>query len=147
MLIQKQDKKLSELVAQDKRAQLLKTIPGVVDLTASRCLSDISTPQDFKNGRRMAAWLGLVPYQHSTGGKSTLLGISKRGNKALRTLFIHGARALMVRTELAIKYFGDWFINLRARKPYNVAVVVLANQLGRISWSVMVTKQPFEVRV
>ncbi|REL26968.1 IS110 family transposase [Thalassotalea euphylliae] len=146
-LIQKQDKKLTELVSKDERAQLLKTIPGVGDLTASRCLSDISNAQDFKNGRHMASWLGLVPHQHSTGGKSTLLGISKRGNKSLRTLFIHGARALMSRPELASKCFGEWLVNLRARKPYNVAVVALANKLARISWSVMVTKQPFKITV
>ena len=114
------------------------------DLVASRCLSDISNAKDFKNGRHMAAWIGLVPHQYSTGGKSTLLGISKRGNKALRTLFIHGARALMARPE---RTFGHWLLNLRARKPYNVAVVALANKLARIAWSVMITKQPFEVRV
>ncbi|WP_188923348.1 IS110 family transposase, partial [Shewanella saliphila] len=78
-----QDKKLKQLVEQDVRAQLLKTIPGVGDLTAAQCLADISDVTHFKNGRQMAAWIGLVPHQYSTGGKSTLLGISKRGNKAL----------------------------------------------------------------
>lgn len=146
-LIQKQDKKLATLIANDERAQLLKTIPGIGDLTASRCLSDISDARDFKNGRHMAAWIGLVPRQYSTGGKSTLLGISKRGNKALRTLFIHGARALMSRPDIANSVFGNWLVNLRALKPYNVAVVALANKLARIAWSVMVTKQPFELRI
>lgn len=146
-LIQKQDKKLAAITANDERTQRLKSIPGIGDLTASRCLSDISNAHDFKSGRHMAAWLGLVPHQYSTGGKSTLLGISKRGNRALRTLFIHGARALMSRPESASKAFGNWLISLRARKPYNVAVVALANKLARIAWSVMVTKQPFEIRV
>jgi len=146
-LINEQDKKLKALIENDERAQLLKTIPGVGDLTASRCLSDISDASDFKNGRHMAAWVGLVPHQHSTGGKTTLLGISKRGNKALRTLFIHGARALMSRPEVAVKVFGTWILELRARKPFNVAVVALANKLARIAWSVMVTKQPFEIRI
>lgn len=145
--IKAQDKKLKALVDNDERAQLLKSIPGVGDLTSSRCLSDISNPQDFKNGRHMAAWIGLVPHQYSTGGKTTLLGISKRGNKALRTLFIHGARALLSRLELAEKIFGQWIVHLRARKPFNVAVVALANKLARIAWSVMVNQKPFEVKV
>jgi len=145
--IETQDKKLKQLVENNERAQLLKTIPGIGDLVASRCLSDISNAHDFKNGRHMAAWIGLVPHQHSTGGKSTLLGISKRGNKSLRTLFIHGARALMSRPELAIKLFGNWLLALRARKPFNVTVVALANKLARIAWSVMTTQKPFEVRV
>ncbi|MGO2365372.1 MAG: IS110 family transposase [Pseudoalteromonas sp.] len=144
--IETQDKKLKQLVENDERAQLLKTIPGIGDLVASRCLSDISNAHDFKNGRHMAAWIGLVPHQHSTGGKSTLLGISKRGNKSLRTLFIHGARALMSRPELAIKLFGNWLLALRARKPFNVTVVALANKLARIAWSVMTTQKPFEIR-
>jgi transposase len=145
--IKTQDTKLKELVENDERAQLLKSVPGIGDLTSSRCLSDISNPQDFKNGRHMAAWIGLVPHQYSTGGKTTLLGISKRGNKALRTLFIHGARALLSRLELAEKVFGRWIVQLRARKPFNVAVVALANKLARIAWSVMVSQRPFEVRV
>lgn len=144
--IASQDKKLSLEVESNAMAQLLKTIPGVGDLTASRCLSDIGQPSDFKNGRHLAAWIGLVPHQHSTGGKSTLMGISKRGNKHLRMLFIHGARALLARPELAIKVFGNWLYDLLARKPFNVAVVALANKLARIAWSVMTSKRAFELR-
>ncbi|KGJ88350.1 transposase IS111A/IS1328/IS1533 [Colwellia psychrerythraea] len=106
-LILVQEKKLKEIVDHDERAQLLQTIPGVGTLTASRCLSDISSATDFKNGRNFAAWLGLVPRQYSTGGKPTLLGISKRGNKGLRELFIHGARAVLVRPEKAVAVFGN----------------------------------------
>lgn len=142
-----QDKKLKQLVEQSEDAQLLKSVPGIGDLTASQCLADISDVGNFKNGRQLAAWIGLVPHQYSTGGKSTLLGISKRGNKALRTLFIHGARALLSRPELAVSLFGEWILALRARKPFNVAVVALANKLVRIAWSVLSTKQAFEVRV
>ncbi|TWX64369.1 IS110 family transposase, partial [Colwellia demingiae] len=101
-LILTQDKKLKDIVDHDERAQLLKTIPGVGNLTASRCLSDISNAADFKNGRHLAAWIGLVPRQFSTGGKPRLLGISKRGNKGLRELFIHGARAVLVRPKKAV---------------------------------------------
>ena len=142
-----QDKKLKQLVEQNEDAQLLKSIPGVGDLTASQCLADISDASNFKNGRQLAAWIGLVPHQYSTGGKTTLLGISKRGNKALRTLFIHGARSILSRPEVAVAVFGEWILELRARKPFNVAVVALANKLVRIAWSVLSTKQAFEVRV
>ncbi len=135
-LILAQDKKLKEIVDNDEQAQLLKTIPGVGNLTASRCLSDISSATDFKNGRNFAAWLGLVPRQYSTGGKPTLLGISKRGNKGLRELFIHGARAVLVRPEKAVAVFGNWILELLSRKHFNVVVIALANKLARISsWS------------
>jgi len=85
----------------------------------------------------MAAWLGLVPRQYSTGGKSKLLGMSKRGNKHLRALFIHGARSVLSRIETTGKVFGDWLVNLRATKPFNVVVVALANKLARIAWAVL----------
>ena len=146
-LISLQDKKLKQLVENNELAQLLKTIPGVGTLTASRCLSDISNAADFKNGRHLAAWVGLVPRQFSTGGKTTLLGISKRGNKGLRELFIHGARAVLVRPEKAVAIFGNWLLELLSRKPFNVVVVALANKLARIAWAVLSTKQAFEVRV
>jgi len=146
-LILAQEKKLKEIVDNNEQAQLLKTIPGVGILTASRCLSDVSSATDFKNGRNSAAWLGLVPRQYSTGGKPTLLGISKRGNKGLRELFIHGARAVLVRPKKAIAVFGNWILELLSRKHFNVVVIALANKLARIAWSVLSTKQAFEVKV
>lgn len=145
--IARQDEKLKKLVDRNSNAQLLMSIPGVGTLTAAQCLSDIPDVREFRNGRHLAAWLGLVPHQYSTGGKTTLLGISKRGNKSLRTLFIHGARAVLSRLDKAESSFGRWVIELRARKPFNVAVVALANKLARIAWSVLKTKQAFEVRV
>jgi len=142
-----QDTKLKEIVDHDERAQLLMTIPGVGNLTASRCLSDISNAADFKNGRQLTAWIGLVPRQFSTGGKPRLFGIIKRGNKGLRELLIHRARAVLVRPEKAVAIFGNWILELLSRKPFNVVVVALANKLARIAWSVLSTKQAFEVRV
>lgn len=85
----------------------------------------------------MAAWLGLVPAQYSTGGKPKLLGISKRGNKTLRTLFVHGARVILSRADTTGRVFGSWLIELRATKPFNVACVALANKLARIAWAVI----------
>lgn len=141
--IERQDNKLKQLVAIEPIGQLLKTIPGIGDMTASLCLAHISSATDFKNGRNMAAWLGLVPAQYSTGGKPKLLGISKRGNKELRTLFIHAARAVMSRPDKTGKVYGEWLVKLRATKPFNVVTVALANKIARIAWAVMKTKQPF----
>lgn len=126
--------------------ELLQSVPGIGPITASCCLSVIGNPHDFSNGRNFAAWIGLVPYQYSTGGKPRMLGISKRGNKELRTLFIHAARAILWRNASVEQYFGTWLIVLKQRKPFNVAVVALANKLARIAWSVMVTRKPFEIR-
>ena len=141
--IEKQDKKLKQLVETNPVGQLLKTIPGIGDMTASLCIANISSATDFKSGRNMAAWLGLVPAQYSTGGKPKLLGISKRGNKELRTLFIHAARAVMSRPDKTGKVYGEWLMNLRATKPFNVVTVALANKLARIAWAVMKTKKAF----
>jgi transposase len=141
--IAEQDIKLKQQLATQGDAQLLKSIPGIGDITASQCVAELGNAEQFKNGRDLAAWLGLVPHQHSTGGKPRLLGISKRGNKHLRTLFIHGARAILARPEKTGAVFGEWLIKLRATKPFNVACVALANKLARIVWSVLRTKEQF----
>lgn len=142
--IAEQDKKLKQQIEQDSQATLLRSIPGVGEQVAAQCLANI-VPSEFKNGRHLAAWIGLVPRQYSTGGKNKLLGISKRGNKTLRELLIHGARAMLSRPSSAEKAFGKWIIELRARKPFNVALVALANKLARIIWSVMSKQEPFKV--
>ena len=144
--IAKLDKQLQKQVRQEEKGALLTSIPGVGDLIASHCLAELESVSQFTNGRNMAAWLGLVPRQHSTGGKARLLGISKRGNKHLRTMFIHGARAIMSRPELAVKHFGSWVTDLLATKPFNVATVALANKLARITWAVLHTQQPFDAK-
>ncbi|MBY5949317.1 IS110 family transposase [Photobacterium rosenbergii] len=143
--IKQQDKKLTQFVERNELAQLLKSVPGIGDMTASLCLADINSPENFSNGRNMAAWLGLVPRQYSTGGKPKLLGVSKRGNKQLRMFFIHGARAVLSRPDKVGKVFGQWLIDLRANKPFNVAVVALANKLARIAWAVMYHRQAFRM--
>ncbi|EPI2024129.1 IS110 family transposase [Vibrio vulnificus] len=142
-----QEKKLENLLKDDELLTLLQSVPGIGPMTASCCLSTVGNPTDFANGRNFAAWIGLTPYQYSTGGKSRMLGISKRGNKELRELFVHAARAVIWRDGTAERYFGSWLIDLKRRKPFNVALVALANKLARIAWSVMVTHKAFEIRV
>ncbi len=139
-----QSRKIKAHVEQDERCQLLKTVPGIGDMVASQTVMTVDSGQAFRGGRELSAWLGLVPRQYSTGGKPRLLGISKRGNKRLRCLYVHGARAIMSRLETGQGHFYDWLRKLRASKPFNVVVVALANKLARIAWAVLQTGQPFD---
>jgi len=91
----------------------------------------------FKNGRQVAAWLGLVPKQHSTGGKTVLLGISKRGDRYLRTLLIHGARSVVRYADNKDDRLSRWVVRIKTEKGFNVATVALANKLARIAWAML----------
>jgi transposase len=144
--IDSQADKVEKILADNEQMKQLQSVPGIGPVIASACISTVGNPNDFKNGRNFAAWIGLVPIQYSTGGKSTLLGISKRGNKELRTLFIHAARSILWRDKSSEKYFGSWLVELKKRKPFNVAVVALANKIARIAWAVLVNKKSFEIR-
>ncbi len=143
--IAEQDRKIEQLIKESECCQLLKTIPGIGTLTASQLVIEVGKGTQFRHGREMSAWLGLVPRQHSTGGKPKLLGISKRGNKRLRCLLVHGARAIMSRLKNGTGPFYEWLKKLRSSKPFNVAVVALANKLARIAWSVLTCMKPFDV--
>lgn len=96
-------------------------------------------PSQFRNGRDFSAWLGLVPAQHSTGGRSRLLGISKRGNKYLRKLIVHGARSRTGEPQLR----STWFQEVEKRRGRNKAVVAQANKTARILWAILKTKQEY----
>ena len=91
-----------------------------------------------------AAWLGLVPKQHSSGGKQTLLGISKRGDIYLRTLLIHGARSVLRVAERKTEYAGSWLAGVMERRNHNVTVVALANKNARILWAIMTRGENFD---
>jgi transposase len=112
-------------------------IPGIGALNATALVAAIGNGAAFDKGRDLAAWLGLVPREHSTGGKQRLLGISKRGNKYLRTLLIHGARAALPHVAARDDALGVWLRSLLARVHRNVAVVALANKLARFAWAVL----------
>jgi len=121
----------------------LAQIPGVGPLTASALVASLGDAKSFHNGRQMAAWLGLVPRQHSSGGKPTLLGISKRGDTYLRTLFIHGARAV-VRVSERKAETDTWLKGLLGRRHKNVAAVALANKNARIAWALLAHGRDYE---
>lgn len=118
-------------------AMRLATIPGVGHLTATALLSAVGDGKQFSKARDMAAWLGLVPAQHSTGGKTTLLGMSKRGNAYVRRVLIHGARTCLLHLDRSKDRLGAWVTALEHRMHVNKAVVALANKLARIAWVIL----------
>ena len=123
--------------SQDAGCQRLRQIPGVGPLVATATVAAIGNGAAFRKGREFAAWLGLIPRQHSTGGKARLLGISKRGSVYLRRLFIHGARAMLLRVKYDTGRLGQWAHQLELRAPRNKVVVAVANKLARIAWAVL----------
>jgi transposase len=111
----------------------LAEIPGLGPITASAIVATVGNAKEFKNGRQLAAWLGLVPKQHCSGGKQNLPGISKRGDTYLRTLLIYGARAVIRFAENKVEP-DSWIKKLMARRNKNLAAVALANKNARIVW-------------
>jgi transposase len=130
----------------DDAARRLTTIPGIGVLNATALTAAIGRGETFRRGRDLAAWLGLVPKQLTTGGKPRLLGISKRGNVYLRKLLIHGARAALPSLSQSPTPLGAWLRGLRSRAHVNIAVVALANKLARVAWVVLRTDQVFETK-
>ena len=115
----------------------LAAVPGIGPITASALVATIGDAKAFANGRQLAAWMGLVPRQHSSGGKNVLLGISKRGDTYLRTLLIHGARSVIWASQRSKKAIGGWLGALLERRNANVAAVALANKNARIVWALL----------
>ncbi len=122
---------------QSTESQRLEAIPGIGPITASALAASIGDAKTFKNGRQLAAWLGLVPRQDSSGGKERLLGISKRGDTYLRTLLIHGARAVLLRLKCRADHTEGWLARLVQRRNPNIAAVALANKNARIVWALL----------
>jgi len=131
------DAEFAAFAKENADARRLATIPGVGALIASALLAAIGKADSFEHGRDLAAWLGLVPRQATTGGRPKLLGISKRGNRYLRRQLIHGARAALPHLAKRDTPLGRWLTALLARVHQNVAVVAFANKLARISWAVL----------
>lgn len=118
-------------------ARRLATIPGIGVIGATAIAATITDPAAFKSGRDLAAWIGLVPRQSSSGGKQRLGGISKQGDRYLRKLLVVGATAV-IRHARAHPLRHPWLMQLLARKPTTVAAVALANKMARIAWAIMV---------
>ena len=137
MRIAEFDAEFAATAKREDACRRLCEIPGIGPLNATALVAAVGNGGAFDRGRDMAAWLGLVPREHSTGGKQRLLGISKRGNKYLRTLVIHGARAALPYLAGRSDALGSWLRALLARAHRNVVVVALANKLARIAWAVL----------
>jgi transposase len=136
--------KLDTLAKTHPECQRLMTIPGIGPLSATALVAAVSDASAFKNGRQFAAWLGLVPRQHSTGGKERLLGISKRGDSYLRKLLIHGARATMRWVDLKTDRRSQWIRQLVERRGNNRTAVALANKNARIVWALLTSQQTYQ---
>ncbi len=139
------DAKIAQIAQADERTQRLQTIPGIGPKIATALLAAIGNIQAFKNGRELAAWLGLVPRQHSTGEKITLLGISKRGDVYLRQLIIHGARAILNWVDRKTDRTSRWATALKERRHKNIAVVAMANKMVRIAFALLKTGESYRV--
>ena len=128
---------IDSIAEHDPACQRLRQIPGIGPLVSTATVAAIGNGAAFRQGREFAAWLGLVPRQHSTGGKAQLLGISKRGNIYLRRMFIHGARSVLLIVKYDTGRLGQWARELALRAPRNKVIVAVANKLARIAWAVL----------
>ena len=131
------DKKLTALSKAHPVCQRLQTIPGVGPIISSAVVAAVSDPSSFKNGRQFAAWLGLVPKQHSTGGKPKLLGISKRGDVYIRKQLIHGARSVLYLAHKKKDKRSIWANDIKKRRGWNKAAVAVANKNARTIWALL----------
>jgi len=138
------DRRIRDLFRNSDVCQRLGKIEGIGPVTATALIVAVGDPKCFKNGRQFAAWLGLVPKQRSSGGRARLSGISKRGDRYLRTLLIHGARAALVRAGGKQDPRSLWLSKLRERRHPNVAAVALANKNARIVWAMLSRDKSYE---
>jgi len=140
------DASVKAISQEDEGCRLLMTIPGIGPLSATALLAAVGDANVFKNGREMAAWLGLVPRQHSTGGKERLLGISKRGDAYLRTLLIHGARAALRGADRKEDRRSAWAVDVKRRRGPNIAAVALANKNVRTAWALLTKREEYRLQ-
>ena len=139
------EKEIEEIFKASEMARRIEKIPGVGVLTATALTGAVGDARAFKNGRQFAAWLGLVPRQNSSGGKTQLLGISKRGDVYLRTLLIHGARSALMRASRRTDRRSRWAVELAKNRGFNRATVALANKTARIIWVLMARGEEYRL--
>lgn len=135
--VEKINLKVQLILKGSPRAKNLQTIPGIGPLAATAISGKISNPKDFKNGRQFSAFLGLVPKQSSSGGKTKLLSTSKRGDPYIRQLLVLGAKSILNICEKREDDFAKWAASVKKRKSPNVATIAVANRIARIAWVIM----------
>ena len=139
---------IEEISRAEANCRLLMSVPGVGPIISTAMVAAIGDGDAFERGRDFGAWLGLVPRQYSTGGRSILGRISKRGDKYLRTLFIQAAHIILMRPQNWERFsFGQWLTQAAPRLHRNKLAVALANKLARISWSVLRNRKAFDVHL
>lgn len=137
------DQQIAAWHAQNEASRRLATIPGLGIITATAIAATVCDADQFTSGRQFAAWLGLTPQQHSTGGKTRLGGISKQGDRYLRRLLVIGATAVIRHTKDKTTPMANWIRKLMEKKPFRVVSVALANKLARIAWVVLTRKEAY----
>jgi transposase len=145
--IEEMDGVIQKTARENEACQRLTEIPGVGPVTATALIAAIGNGSSLGKGRKLSAWMGIVPGEYTTGGKQKLLGISKRGNKYLRRLFIQGARSVLQQRHKQAPDLSEWLAQLLARTHQNVVVVALANKLVRMSWAVLCKNERYRAPV
>lgn len=141
--IARYDAQIKRISAKQPICKLLQSIPGFGPVVASVFYSAVGDGTNYRRGRDVSASLGLVPKQHSSGGKDNLLGISKRGDKHLRYLLVHGARSVVKHAADKDDVLSRWINHLHQTRGYNKAAVALANKLARIGWAVITSGEAY----
>jgi len=134
------ERRMREWKKEDPQVQAISQIPGVGLLTSTAAVATMGDAKAFRSGREFAACIGIVPKQSGTGGKVSLLGISKRGDTYLRSLLIHGARSVLSNS----KNPGEWVEQIMKRRPKNVVIVALANKMARTIWAMLAHDRPYQ---
>jgi len=145
MRLKEIEKRIERSSTEDELPKLLMTIPGIGKIGSSAIVASVGNGSQFKTARDMSAWAGLVPRQHTTGGKAKLGGISKSGNRYLRRILIAGARAVLKYCKNKTDKRSVWMQKLIERCGFNKAVVAVANKNMRTAWALLKTKQPYNV--
>lgn len=145
--IQEYEQKLEQVIKEIEVCQRLVKIPGVGPMTATAIVAHIGDAGIFRNGREMSAYLGLVPNQCSSGGKTVLLGISKRGDRTIRKLLIHGARSVVRFSQGKTDPMREWVNRIDIRRGRNKACVALANKNARIIWAMMARGESYRTQL
>ncbi len=138
------DRRILAIHKSDEMSKRLEAIPGVGPLIAAALVASIPEPRAFASGRDMSAWIGLVPKQHSTGGKERSGSISKAGNRYLRQLLFVGAMAVIPRAKLLGASHYPWLVKLMERRSVKIAAVALANKMARIAWAMMARGESYK---
>lgn len=137
---------IETLARQDQACSRLMTVPGIGPIISSAMVAAIGTGDLFSKGRDFGAWLGLVPKQISTGDRTILGKVSRRGNRYLRVLFVQAAWVVLVRIKNWERYgFTSWIETAKKRLHHNVLAIALANKLARIAWAVLAKGRAFEM--